>query len=229
MADRDAALGIDAAPEVDHPARPRTRTRKSEKKRDAIMAAAIEVLNARTYALATMTEIASALDLRDATIYYYFPSKQALFYACHVRSMDRFERYLKTADDEGATGAEKLERFLFHLIDDSAKAGPLLYFGDYFHLEPDHRAAVATRAETLTAMLERFLKVGIEDSSIVRCETELVVQLLLGMLIWLAKWVPTVKGLTAERLLAAIGAFGLHGLESRGGGRAPSAKPAVEA
>ena len=112
--------------------RPLARTRKSRKKRDAIMAAAIEILNTRTYALATMTEIAAALDLRDATLYYYFSNKQALFHACHVQSMDRFERFLSIADVEGVTGAAKLDRFLFHLIDDSAKHGPLLYFGDYF-------------------------------------------------------------------------------------------------
>jgi hypothetical protein len=34
------------------------------------------------------------------------------------------------------------------------------------------------------------------------------VQLLLGMLIWLAKWVPTVEGVTVDRLMAAIGLVG---------------------
>lgn len=179
------------------------------------MAAATEILNARTYALATMSEIAAALDLRDAALYYYFPSKQALFYACHVRSMQRFERFIDLADNEASTGAAKLERFLFHLIDSSAREGPLLYFGDYFHLENVERAAVAHRAEELTAKLERLLVIGIADKSIVPCETGLVVQLLLGMLIWLAKWTSTVENLTSERLLAAIGAFSIHGLESR--------------
>ena len=195
--------------------RPLSRSLKSAAKRDAIMSAATQILNGRTYALATMTEIAAALDLRDATLYYYFPSKQALFHACHVRSMDRFERFIEQADAEEATGAAKLDRFLFHLIDDSAKQGPLLYFGDYFHLEADHRAEVAARADVLTERLERFLKIGIADGSIVPCETRLVVQLLLGMLIWLAKWVPTVDTLTAEGLLAAIRAFSLQGLDNR--------------
>lgn len=193
-----------------------SRTRKSAQKRDAIMTAATQILNTRTYALATMIEIAAALDLRDATLYYYFPSKQALFYACHVRSLERLEGFLATAAEEGATGAAKVDRFLFHLIDDSERNGPLLYFGDYYHLEPDHRDAVQTWADRLTLRLERFLQAGIADGSVAPCETKLVVQLLLGMLIWLAKWVPTVEGLTAERLLAAIRAFGLHGIESRG-------------
>ena len=206
---------IPPAPEPANDARPMSRTRKSAKKRDAIMAAATDILNARTYALATMTEIAAALDLRDATLYYYFPSKQALFYACHLRTAERFEGFIDAAEREGDTGLGKLDRFLFHLVQDSARRGPLLYFGDYFHLEDEQRAAVAARADELTDRLERFLRDGIADGSVVPCETRLVVQLLLGMLIWLAKWVPTVEDITAERLLAAMGAFSLHGLGSR--------------
>ena len=211
-ADMMSLEGDERAPE---PRRQLARTRKSQKKRNAIISAAIDILNARTYALATMTEIAAALDLRDATLYYYYPSKQALFYACHLQSMDRFEQFVTLADEEETTGAAKLKRFLFHLIDDSAKNGPLLYFGDYYHLESEHRAAVALRVAELTSKLENILKTGIQDGSIVPCETELIVQLMLGMLIWLAKWVPTVHDLTPDRLFAAITAFGLNGLETR--------------
>ncbi|WP_375429309.1 TetR/AcrR family transcriptional regulator [uncultured Sphingomonas sp.] len=195
--------------------RPLSRSAKSAKKRDAIIVAATAILNARTYALATMTEIAAALDLRDATLYYYFPSKQALFYACHCRSMTRFERFLTDADRAEASGAAKLEHLLSRLVHDSARHGPLLFFGEYFHLEAHERDEIADWADRLTIVLERFVETGIADGSIRPCEIRLVVQLLLGMLIWLAKWVPGVEGLTADRLLAAIGVFGLHGLDNR--------------
>jgi len=70
---------------------PRSKSRKSAGKRDAIIQAAIEIINAKSFALATMTEIAASLDLSDAALYYYFPTKQALAYAAHVRSLERFE------------------------------------------------------------------------------------------------------------------------------------------
>lgn len=188
------------------------RTRKTEKKRGEIMAAAIRIMNSRTYALATMTEIAAELDLRDATLYYYFPSKQALFYACHLQSVERFQVMLDLAEREGQDGAQKVERFLFHLIEQSDQNGALLYFGDYFHLEENQKLHVVSLIDRLTLNLEDFLKVGIEDGSIVPCDTRVVVQLMLGMLIWLAKWVPTMKRLTADSLLKALKLFGLHGL-----------------
>jgi len=195
--------------------KPLSHSQKSAKKRDAILRAAIEIINAKSFALATMTEIAATLDLRDAALYYYFPNKQALVYACHVRSLERFEQLLDEADQAGGSGFSKLRRFLNDLLVDSARNGPQLYFGDHSYLDETQRDAVAAWGERLTTMLERFLEEGMADGSVVRCEPALVVQLLLGMLIWLAKWVPTVEGMTVDRLMAAIGAVSLHGLESR--------------
>ena len=129
--------------------------------------------------------------------------------------MDRFESFLHLADGDGKNGAEKIERFFWHLLDDSNRHGPLLYFGDYFHLELFHQEQIQIRSRHLTKALERFIKEGIEDGSIAPCETKLVVNLMLGMLIWLAKWTGTIEGLTVERLMSAITAFALQGLDSR--------------
>ena len=192
-----------------------SKSRKSAKKRNEIMAAATEIINNKTYALATMSEIAASLDLRDGALYYYFPSKQALAFACHSKAMDRYESWLQLADGDGKDGAEKIERFFWHLLDDSNRNGPLIYFGEYFHLELFHREQIQIRSRQLTTELERFIKVGIEDGSIAPCETKLVVNLILGMLIWLAKWTGTIEGLTVDRLMSAITALTLQGMDNR--------------
>ncbi|CAN5136903.1 TetR/AcrR family transcriptional regulator [soil metagenome] len=192
-------------------------SRKAVGKRDAILRAAIEIINAKSFALATMTEIAATLDLRDAALYYYFPNKQALVHACHIRSLERFEALLREADAAGNSGLAKLEHFLRALLRDSARNGPQLYFGDHSYLDDPQRQAVAAWGERLSGMLEAFLLEGMADGSIVPCEADLVVQLLLGMLIWLAKWVPTVEGMTVDRLMTAIGVVSLSGLRRRAG------------
>ena len=46
------------------------------------------------------------------------------------------------------------------------------------------------------------------------CEAELTVQLILGMLIWLGKWAPSIEGLTAERLLASLSSLTIGGLRA---------------
>ena len=200
-----------------------SRSAKSVDKRSAIMRAATEIINQKSFALATMSEIAASLNMRDAALYYYFPTKQALVYACHVQSLERFERLLAEADTATMSGAERLEAFIRKMLDDSEQNGPQLYFGDHSYLADDEREAIDGWAARLTVVLEQFLKDGIEDGSVVPCETRLVVQLLLGMIIWLGKWVPSVGGLTVDRLMAAIGAFSLHGLEKRASAESYSA------
>lgn len=189
--------------------------RKSAKKREEIVRAAIEVINAKSFALATMADIAARLDLRDATLYYYFSNKQALAYECHVRSLERFERLLGSADASGGTGIEKIRRLIEGLLAESIDKGPQLYFGDYSYLEDLQRTRISFWADDMRGRLQAFIEEGMADGSVVRCESELVVQLMLGMIIWLAKWTPAVKGLTPERLMESIGAFAFHGMESR--------------
>ena len=123
--------------------KPRARGHKSASKRLAIMRAAITIINAKSFALATMTEIAASLDLRDATLYYYFPNKQARVYDCHVDSLDRFERLLARADEAGGSGIDKLRRFLLMFLEDSQINGPQLYLGDYSYLEDVQRQRIA--------------------------------------------------------------------------------------
>jgi len=194
--------------------KPLSHSPKSAKKRDAILRAATEIINIKGYALATMTKIGAALDLRDAALYYYFPNKQALVFACHQSSLERFERVLSETNEDGGTGFERLERFLRALLVESARNGPLLYFGDRSYLYEDQRDAIAACSQRLTRRLERMIQAGMADGSITPCEPSLVVQLLLGMLIWLAKWAPTVEGVTVDRLMAAIGVTSLNGLKN---------------
>lgn len=192
--------------------RPMAQSQKSVRKREAILRAAIEIINAKGFAAATMTDIAAALDLKDAALYYYFPNKQALAYAGHQRSLERFETILVKVDADGGTGLCKLRRFLSALLDDAVDNGPQLYFGDSSYLDQDQRQAIEAWTGRLSRRLERFLEEGMVDGTIAPCEPALVVQLMVGMLIWLTKWAPETPGLTNQRLLEAIEVLAMKGL-----------------
>ena len=177
------------------------------------MRVAIEIINTKSYAQATMVDIAAALDLRDATLYHYFHDKRTLAYACHRSSLERAQKLLEASDKAGGSGAEKLRHFIRSMLVESKENGALLYLGDYSYLDSAQRKTIRQWADRLKGILVRFLNEGMEDSSIAKCEPELVVQLMLGMLIWLGKWVPSIEGLTVDRLMHAIEVFGFQGLE----------------
>ena len=186
---------------------------KSDLKRREIVRVATEIINARSFAQATVIDIAAALNLRDATLYHYFPNKLALAYACHQHSLERVEQLLQDSEEAGGSGAHKLRGFIRSMLDDSAMHGPLLYFGDFSYLLAPQRKAIAARGDSLRGHLARFLVEGMKDGSVVQCEPRLVVQLLFGMLIWLGRWVPDIEGMTVDRLMNAIDALTFRGLE----------------
>ena len=196
--------------------KPLATSRKSQAKRDAIMRAATEIINDKSFAQATMTEIAASLRLRDATLYYYYPSKQVLGYACHLRSLNTFDRVLEEAERTGSSGADRLQRFIEGMLLDATRNGPQLYFGDDSYLDADQQGVVRARLAALLDRLIAILEEGVTDGTIAPCEPRLVVHLLAGMLVWLAKWVPQVEGLTRTRLLEAIRIVSFTGLEPRG-------------
>ncbi len=203
-------------PLANTPSKPRkavTNSRKSDKRRTEIIRAAIETINAKSYAQATMVSIAAALDLRDATLYHYFHDKRTLAYACHRSSLGRAQKLLEASDKAGGPGEEKLRRFIRSMLVDSKENGALLYLGDYSYLDTVQRKAIRQWIDRLKGILKKFLEEGMADESIVDCEPELVVELLLGMLIWLGKWVPNGNGLTVDRLMNAIEVFGFAGLD----------------
>ena len=195
--------------------KPQAISAKSAQKRERVIRAATLLINKKGFALTTMTEIAAALGLRDATLYYYFPNKQALGYASHVASLERIERLLIQAGDGKGSGAILLRDFIHQLLLDGEAHGSHLYFGDYSYLSEDQRDRLNEWSARLEAMIEQFLIKGVRDGSITSCDTRLVTNLLIGMLISLARWTWRVEGVTTNRLMEAIGVASLDGLERR--------------
>ena len=122
---------------------------------------------------------------------------------------------MHAVDRAGGVGEEKLRLFIRGILIDSQQQGSLLYFGDYSYLEAQQRAEISSWADKLKDILVKFIRKGMEDGSVVQCEPEIVVNLLLGMLIWMAKWAPSFEGLTVDRLMNGIDAFAFRGLDRR--------------
>ena len=201
------------APAAEKKSKTVSQSTKSNQKRGEIVRVATEIINSRSYAQATVVDIAAALNLRDATLYHYFPDKLSLAYACHRHSLERFERLLLATDAAGGNGAHKLRQLIRTMLADSQANGPLLYFGDFSYLHAPQRKIIGAWGERMRQQLVTFLQEGMTDGSIIQFEPELVVHLLIGMLIWLGKWVPGVPGLTVDRLMTAIDAVAFRGLD----------------
>ena len=66
--------------------------------RHNIMAAAVDLITTRGFKAATMREIARAAGVGDATIYNYFPTKEAILYAYYQDHMEAWIERLRGMD-----------------------------------------------------------------------------------------------------------------------------------
>jgi AcrR family transcriptional regulator len=69
------------------------------------------------YAGAHLQRIAEQVEVQKTALYYYFPSKAALYTAVLVRMLEAFEAAVRAATDRPGTPSERLERLLGVLND----------------------------------------------------------------------------------------------------------------
>jgi AcrR family transcriptional regulator len=87
--------------------------RRRDRKVQDILTAAADVLAERGYHGMSLDEIAERLDLTKATLYHYFPSKEALVSACLEAIATRSnQRLAEVAAETAGTAAERLHRLI---------------------------------------------------------------------------------------------------------------------
>jgi AcrR family transcriptional regulator len=87
--------------------------RRRDRKVQDILTAAADVLAERGYHGMSLDEIADRLDLTKATLYHYFPSKEALVNACLEAIATRSnQRLAEAAADSAGPASERLHRLI---------------------------------------------------------------------------------------------------------------------
>lgn len=87
--------------------------RRRDRKVQDILTAAADVLAERGYHGMSLDEIAERLDLTKATLYHYFPSKEALVTACLEGMATRSNhRLAEVAADTDGSASERLHRLI---------------------------------------------------------------------------------------------------------------------
>src|SRR4051795_13286800 len=87
--------------------------RRRDRKVQDILSAAAEVLAERGFHGMSLDEIADRLNLTKATLYHYFPSKEALVSACLEGIATRSnQRLAEVAADSAGTASERLHRLI---------------------------------------------------------------------------------------------------------------------
>ena len=110
--------------------------------RDRIIEQATRLFVTRGYHAMSMREIAEAVGVTKAALYYHFSDKEALFVAVLTASLDRLEAILQAARATGQTAREQVREML----------------NGIFAQSPDQRAIVRVARQEMAALSQETLE-----------------------------------------------------------------------
>jgi TetR/AcrR family transcriptional regulator, cholesterol catabolism regulator len=188
------------------------RSRPSPRRREPeIIEAAARVFAERGFHGATTQDIADVLGIRQASLYYYFPSKEGALELVCLQGVGGFFEVAKAIASGPGTATDKLTRLIkSHLSPLTDRSDFVrVFLNERQHLPPESRRRIGKWSRGLEQVFESVLKEGVRRGEFrTDLDTRLAVLGILGMANAVANWYRseevTIDRISAEfvRLLA---------------------------
>jgi len=122
------------------------------RRRDAILAAALELFSRKGYQETSIDEIGAAAGVSGPAIYRHFESKQELLAASFMHSFDQRRLQFRNVLDGATTVEERLELIVRDTVENTLAERQVLtlYTRELRHLPRDMRAPVQRKQQELT-------------------------------------------------------------------------------
>ncbi len=130
-------------------------TARYAKKRDAIMAAATEIINHRGVKGMTLADVAASVGLITTSVTYYFKKKEDLAAACFIQGIARFDALISQALEEKTPQARLLKFLTLYL---ELKARIRLNGEPAMHTFSDVRALAEPNLSRVTGTYVHFVR-----------------------------------------------------------------------
>ena len=166
-----------------------SRTELHDRKSDALYRQAAIAFHEKGYAGTSLADIAARLGLSKGALYYYIDNKQQLLLECHLAASDAADAVIEQVPRTGVTGLEKLRIALrIHVESILGENSPSVLALEESALTPENFRVVVRRRDRFQSAFTRFVREGIADGSVVRCDPKLATFALLGGVNWIEKW-----------------------------------------
>jgi AcrR family transcriptional regulator len=178
-------------PERRRPGRPRLLEPSPEyvARREEIVAAAAEIFQAKGYDAGTLDDVADALDLRRASLYYYVRSKANLLYMIFEHALDlalaQLDEYSQIEDP-----AQRLETLVRHQVVTVAGSPSLftVFFDQRPRLEPRYEEEIRKRERKYFTTYYSAVQAAVAAGVLGDVDPRYATQSILGMTTWSYKW-----------------------------------------
>jgi AcrR family transcriptional regulator len=156
---------------------------KRASKRETALDHAARLFNERGIAATGIADVAAAMGVTRAALYYYFDERDDLVFQAYERSCHITAADLECADDDGKDGLAKTLGFARRAL--APERAPLAVLAEVENLKPAHRQVIAAAAARNLRALRRFIERGIDDGSMRHCDSEVAAQTLMGFMSWI--------------------------------------------
>lgn len=188
---------------------------------DEIIDAAARVFAERGYHGTSTQAIADVLGMRQASLYYYFPSKEAALELVCARGTDGFVEGAEAVMESAGAPIEKLARLI------AAHLAPIETMPDYVrvfinerrYLPTASRRRIGRKSRRIERLFEHVILAGIADGSIrPGADARLAMLAVLGMCNAVINWRESDRATDMKQVAAEFAKLVASGLVANGSG-----------
>lgn len=188
----------------------------NDDKEAEIFAAAVRIFRQKGYHAASMQDLADAVGLQKASLYYYVTSKEDLLLSIYERLAGAFTRQLTELVAASLPPSEKLRRAVESQVVALGEQLELftVYLSEQKFLNGRPRERIHAEAERHAELIETILREGIEARLFRDCNVTVTARAIIGMCNWIYQWYSPEGKLTPREIAAIFGDLVLDGVES---------------
>jgi AcrR family transcriptional regulator len=153
--------------------------------RERIIEEATCLFVSQGYYAVSMREIAEAVGVSKAGLYYHFKDKESLFLAILVAHLERIENLIHTARREGSTTREQISRMVRAIFEQAPDQRAIIRLAsqEMAHLSQSARVEFGRLYhDKFIGQIEDILRAGIERGELRAMNVGLATWVLLGMM-----------------------------------------------
>ncbi len=183
---------------------------------DLIFQVAARIFSERGFHAASINEIAEAVQLTKAGLYYYIKGKQDLLYRIMDYAMVAIEEHVIAVARRESDPSDRLRTVLYRhslLVTQKGSAPFALLVDELSALEDEQRAGIASRQKLYVDFIRGILE-ELRAAELLRPGTDTLTTTygLLGMVLWTSRWFREGGRLDSSAVAEQITALGMAGV-----------------
>jgi AcrR family transcriptional regulator len=155
--------------------------------------------------LAALIDLAAALGLSRAAVYYYADDRQDLVFQCYRRACESLARDLTAAARDSGDAIDRIAAFVSLSLDSERIEEAAL--SEVAFLDDTQRATIEALSDGALALLVALIDEGQKKGEIRPCDSTIIARTIIGMVSWLPlapRWVGESEKLRERTCAAAI-------------------------